>query len=114
MGFLHADARTHRFAPLRFDVIVNQLGVTGFANLAGALRPGGRLVSVSFDPESVDAELRRAGLVQCAAGRAEAEPPSWLVTAGAGRSARGQLARSQRTPVSADGWRSRDSARASI
>jgi hypothetical protein len=37
-GVLHADARTHRFAPLRFDVIVNQLGVSSFANLAGALR----------------------------------------------------------------------------
>lgn len=84
VGFVHADARTHRFSPLRFDVIVNQLGPTGFANLARVLRPGGRLVFASFDPESGDAELRRAGLIQRTAARAEtATTRSWLVTAAA-------------------------------
>jgi ubiquinone/menaquinone biosynthesis C-methylase UbiE len=84
VGFVHADAPTHRFSPLRFDVIVSQLVPAGFANLARVLRPGGRVVFASLDPESVDAELRRAGLVQWTAARAETAPTrSWLVTAGA-------------------------------
>jgi ubiquinone/menaquinone biosynthesis C-methylase UbiE len=70
VGFLHADARTLRVSPLRFDVIVSQLGLTGLANVARSLRPGGRLVVVNVDSELVDAELRRAGLVQRAAARA--------------------------------------------
>jgi ubiquinone/menaquinone biosynthesis C-methylase UbiE len=83
VGFLHGDARTLRVSPLRFDVIVSQVGLDGFANLARALQPRGRLVLMSVDPERVNAELRRAGLVQWAAARAEAERAPWLVTAGA-------------------------------
>jgi ubiquinone/menaquinone biosynthesis C-methylase UbiE len=89
VGFLHADARTLRFSPLRFDVIMSQRGLTSqscaFANLAGALRPGGRLVLLIIDPESIDADLQRVGLVRRAAARMEAERMTpWLVTAGAG------------------------------
>lgn len=84
VGFLHADARTHRFAPLRFDVVLSRLGLTGLVNLARALRPHGRLVFASGDhPERVSAELTRAGLVQVEAARPDAAGlPTWLVTAG--------------------------------
>jgi ubiquinone/menaquinone biosynthesis C-methylase UbiE len=127
VGFLQADARTRRFAPLRFDVVVSQRGLMrwtpgdgGFANLARALRPGGRLVFVSLDdPGRVGAELTRAGLVPTGATRADVDGlPSWIFTAGAplaaGAEGQDQLASSRRTPLSADGWRSRESARASI
>ncbi len=46
-----ADATTHAFTPLHFDVLFSRFGVMffdaperAFANLASALRPGGRLV----------------------------------------------------------------------
>jgi ubiquinone/menaquinone biosynthesis C-methylase UbiE len=89
VGFLRADARTHRFAPLRFDAVVSQRGLmrwtsgAGFANLARALRPAGRIVFVSLDdPGRVGAELTRAGLVQAGARRAEVDGmPAWIVTA---------------------------------
>lgn len=98
VGFVHADARTQRFAPLRFDVVVSQRGLMrtpgdgGFANLARALRPGGRLVFVSLDdPGRVDAELTRAGLVQTGATRADVDGvPSWIFTAGAPLAAGGR------------------------
>ena len=48
--FIEADAQTHRFAPGRFDVLFSRFGVMffddparAFANLRGALKPGGRL-----------------------------------------------------------------------
>jgi ubiquinone/menaquinone biosynthesis C-methylase UbiE len=85
VGFVRADARTHRFAPLRFDVVMSRLGLTGLASLARALRPRGRLVFVSRDDaERVMAELTRAGLAQLTATRMDAaRTPTRLVTAGA-------------------------------
>ena len=48
--FLNADAQTHLFAPASFDVVFSRFGVmffadppAAFANLARALKPGGRL-----------------------------------------------------------------------
>ena len=45
------DAQVHRFEPARFDVAISRFGTmffsdpaAAFANIAGALRPGGRLV----------------------------------------------------------------------
>jgi ubiquinone/menaquinone biosynthesis C-methylase UbiE len=69
VGFVHADAQTHRFAPLRFDAIVSTRGLDVFAdpdaafvNLARALRDGGRVGFVSLDDsERVHAVLERAG-----------------------------------------------------
>jgi ubiquinone/menaquinone biosynthesis C-methylase UbiE len=112
VGFVHADAQTQRFAPLRFDAIVSTRGLdvfadsaTGVANLARALRAGRGLAFVSSDDPARDrAVLARVGFVDVACvapGLVSARAPA-------------QLASSQRMPVSADGWRSRDSARASI
>ena len=49
VDFVHADAQVHAFAP-EFDVVVSRFGVmffadpeAAFANLAGALVPGGRV-----------------------------------------------------------------------
>jgi ubiquinone/menaquinone biosynthesis C-methylase UbiE len=74
VGFMHADAQTHRFAPLRFDVIVSTRGldvfaepVAGFVNLARALRDGGRVAFVSVDnSDGVHAVLERAGFADVA------------------------------------------------
>ena len=75
VGFVHGDAQTQRFAPLRFDVIVSAGGLAAFAdpdagvaNLARALRGGGRLAFVTrADPAPVRAVLDRAGLVDAVA-----------------------------------------------
>jgi SAM-dependent methyltransferase len=51
VSYEHGDAQVHRFAPDRFDVAISRFGamffsdpVAAFANIAGALRPGARLV----------------------------------------------------------------------
>ncbi|MGW6709328.1 methyltransferase domain-containing protein [Streptomyces sp. NPDC054956] len=52
-SFVQGDAQSHPFAPGAFDVAVSRFGVmffadpvAAFANIAGALRPGGRLAFV--------------------------------------------------------------------
>jgi len=52
-----ADAQTHSFAPASFDLVFSRFGVmffadpvAAFANLARAVRPGGRLVFVCWQP----------------------------------------------------------------
>ena len=52
--FIHADAATHPFAP-RYDLMLSRFGVmffddppAGFANVRGALKPGGRLAFVCW------------------------------------------------------------------
>jgi ubiquinone/menaquinone biosynthesis C-methylase UbiE len=88
VGFVHADAQTQRFAPLRFDAIVSTRGLdafadpgAGFANLARALRAGGRPAVLSGDDEdAVRAVLTRALLVDVARDQAAS---AWIVRAGA-------------------------------
>jgi ubiquinone/menaquinone biosynthesis C-methylase UbiE len=53
--FLPADAQTHQFEPGGFDLIVSRFGtmffadpVAAFGNVAVALRPGGRIVFISW------------------------------------------------------------------
>lgn len=55
LTFVAADAQTHTFAPRGVDLIFSRFGVMffadpgrGFANLHGALRPGGRLCFVCW------------------------------------------------------------------
>ena len=55
--FAVADAASHPFAPGGFDVLLSRFGVMffpepekAFANLRKALKPGGRLVFVSWQP----------------------------------------------------------------
>ena len=70
VGFVHADAQSQRFAPLRFDAIVSARGLdvfadvaAGVANLVRALRNGGRLaLAAREDPARVLAALEEAGL----------------------------------------------------
>jgi ubiquinone/menaquinone biosynthesis C-methylase UbiE len=90
VGFVHADAQTQRFAPLRFDAIVSARaqGVfadpeAGFTNIARALRPGGRLAIVSREePVRVHAVLTRAGLVDVShVAFDDDSAPVWLVRA---------------------------------
>lgn len=55
VAFAEADAQTHRFTPASFDALYSRFGVmffedpaAAFANLHGALRPGGRLAFVCW------------------------------------------------------------------
>jgi SAM-dependent methyltransferase len=57
VGFIRADAQTHPFPPAAFDVAVSRNGamffddpVAAFRNIARALRPGGRLVLLAWQP----------------------------------------------------------------
>ncbi len=56
LGFIRTDAQTHAFDPGRFDLVASRFGVmffadpvAAFANLARALRPGGRMVFAAWD-----------------------------------------------------------------
>lgn len=93
VGFVHADAQTQRFAPLRFDAIVSRRPLlqvfadpeAGFGNLLGALRSGGRLAVVTRDErDGLYAVLARVGFVDVSrvALGADDAGPLWLVSAG--------------------------------
>jgi ubiquinone/menaquinone biosynthesis C-methylase UbiE len=56
--FLEADAQAHPFEGRAFDAVISRFGTmsianpeAAFTNLARALRPGGRLVSVLARPD---------------------------------------------------------------
>jgi SAM-dependent methyltransferase len=57
VDFVQGDAQTHSFPPAAFDVAVSRNGamffddpVAAFLNIARALRPGGRLVLLAWQP----------------------------------------------------------------
>jgi len=80
--FLHADAQIHAFASGEFDVVISRMGsmffgdpVAGFANLHRAMRPGGRLVLLTWQSLTENewlTEFRRA----LAVGRELPTPPT--------------------------------------
>ena len=73
------DAQVHRFDPARFDVAISRFGtmffadpVAAFANIAGALRPGARLVLLVWQRREHN-EWARA--IDAALGDAAQPPP---------------------------------------
>lgn len=81
--FLRTDAQVHPFEPASFDVAVSRTGamffadpVAAFANIARALRPGGRLALLTWQPVSDNGwlvEIRNA----LALGRDLPEPTAY-------------------------------------
>jgi SAM-dependent methyltransferase len=66
--FVHADAQVHRFGVGAFDVAISRFGTmffadqaVAFANIAGALRPGGRLCIATWQPLIANDWLRIPG-----------------------------------------------------
>jgi SAM-dependent methyltransferase len=81
-AFAQADAQIHPFPAGAFDVAVSRHGVmffgdpvAAFANLARALRPGGRIVLLTWQPFERN-EWLRAFFTALAAGREIPVPPS--------------------------------------
>jgi len=81
-GFEQADAQIHPFPRARFDVAISRHGamffgdpVAAFGNIARALRPGGQLVLLTWQPFERN-EFLQAVLTALAAGRPISVPPS--------------------------------------
>jgi len=80
--FEQADAQVHPFPPAHFDVVISRNGamffgdpVTAFGNLARALRPGGRLVLLTWQPLARN-EWLSSFRGAMAAGRDLPQPPT--------------------------------------
>jgi SAM-dependent methyltransferase len=81
VSFEQVDAQIHPFEPDRFDMAISQTGAmffgdltAAFANIGRALRPGGRLVLLSWQPPAANAWIRElTGAL--AAGRDLPAPP---------------------------------------
>jgi SAM-dependent methyltransferase len=80
--FEQADAQVHPFAAASFDVVISRHGTmffgdpeAAFANIAKALRPGGRLVLVTWQPFERN-EWIRTFLTTLAAGGPPPVPPA--------------------------------------
>ncbi|MEV0823337.1 class I SAM-dependent methyltransferase [Nonomuraea rubra] len=65
--FEQGDAQVHAFGDAKYDVAISRGGVmffadlvAGFANIARALRPGGRLAIITSVPSSPDGDYARA------------------------------------------------------
>lgn len=81
VDFVEADAQTHAFAPGEFDVVLSSFGTmffadpqAAFANIATALRPGGRLVFVCWRDRD-ESEFFAVPLAAIAAHTAPPEHP---------------------------------------
>lgn len=79
--FEQADAQIHHFEPGAFDVAISRTGTmffgdpyAAFANIARALRPGGRVALVTWRPITGNAWLREFAAA-LAAGRDMSGPP---------------------------------------
>ena len=80
-GFVQADAQVHRFDEGSFDVVISRFGamffsdpVAAFRNIATAVRPGGRLVLLSWQ-ELARNEWVASFRTALAAGRSLPAPP---------------------------------------
>lgn len=80
--FLQADAQAHQFDPVSFDVAVSKYGamffadpVTAFTNIAGAVRPGGRLALLAWRELGANPWITRIRAA-LAADRDLPEPPT--------------------------------------
>jgi SAM-dependent methyltransferase len=80
--FVQGDAQVHPFKPAAFDVVISRFGAmffgdpaAAFANIARAVRPGGRLTLLSWQ-ELADNEWVLALRETLAAGRSLPEPPA--------------------------------------
>ncbi|MEU9305665.1 class I SAM-dependent methyltransferase [Streptomyces sp. NPDC048269] len=78
-GFVQADAQVHPFPAAAFDVAVSRTGtmffadpVAAFRNIGGALRPGGRLVQLVWQPPAGNEWF--LSLTRALAGRPLPEP----------------------------------------
>jgi SAM-dependent methyltransferase len=78
--YVHGDAQTYRFPAAAFDAAISRTGAmffgrprTAFANIGGALRPGGRLVLLCWQP--ADANEWFAAFFRSLTGRAELPRP---------------------------------------
>jgi SAM-dependent methyltransferase len=67
--FVHADAATHPFEPASFDALASRFGVmffedpkAAFANMAGALEPGGRVAFVCWREMAQNAWMSVVGM----------------------------------------------------
>jgi len=70
LTFTQADVQTHQFAPATHDLAVSRFGtmffedaLAAFTNVAGALRPGGRLCIATWQPLAVNDWLSIPGAV---------------------------------------------------
>jgi SAM-dependent methyltransferase len=83
ISLLHADAQVHGFAPDSFDLVASRFGVmffsdpaAAFRNLAGALKPAGRLCFVCWAPlEDNPQWLMPYGIVMRHLGPPAPKPP---------------------------------------
>lgn len=81
VSFVHADAQAHNFGESRFDIAVSRHGTMffgnppkAFANIARALRPGGRFVQLVWQPLDRNEGIRTIRTI-AAGGLAPAAPP---------------------------------------
>lgn len=81
VDFVRGDAQVHRFPDGAFDLVISRFGAMFFAdppaafgNIGRALRPGGRLAMLTWQPFGVN--WLRAIRAALAAGRVLPEPPS--------------------------------------
>lgn len=80
--FVRADAQVHPFPPGSYDVAISRTGamffgdlVAAFANVGRALRPGGRLATVAWQPMSENEWFREIGTAMAAGRDLPAPPP---------------------------------------
>jgi SAM-dependent methyltransferase len=80
--FIHGDAQVHAFTPGGFDIAISRTGtmffrdpVAAFANIGQALRPGGRLVQLTWQ-SPLDNEWIATFQQVLAAGRQLPQPPA--------------------------------------